>query len=742
MNKRFALLKLAMLAWSAMGIAAQEAEAVEEKKAITFAMAFRGEGPPLTRSPGRHDGWLDEHHFVWTETPPEKPSVSFKVDARTGERTPILETDQKPDGGRNSLQRTKDRTAEAWIQDGDLYVLQVEKGLTRRLTFSKGLETNPRFSPDGRWLAYTRDHNLYALEIESGLEKQLTADGSDTTYNGYASWVYYEEILGRSSKYRAFWWSPDSAKLLFMRFDDSPVPTFSIYHEEGVYGKVEVTRYPKPGDANPLVRMGVVAVADGATVWMDFDETRDAYLAWPFWTPDSRRLHVQWLNRDQNHLVIYECDSQSGAKKAIYEERQETWVEFFSDINYLEDGSGFLLRSDKDGRHHLYLHAMDGSLKARLTSGSLMVDSIEAVDGNAGKVYFRGRDEDTSGRYLYAVNLDGGDLVQITRAEGVHQVSLSPGFHYFLDNHSNFWSPRRTLLCRADGVILREMGDSRNPEAEDYRQAKIEYFKIPTSDGWELPAWWVVPDNFDREAQKRYAVIFRIYSGPAAPTVTNRYRWRWRDFYYANQDVITMSVDHRASGHFGKTGTANMYRKLGHWEVHDLVEAVKWLRTQGFIDSERVGITGGSYGGYMTLLALFKAPEYFTHGISVAPVTDWRLYDTVYTERYMDTPQANPEGYRDGSVLEAAKNLRGELLLMHGTIDDNVHFQQSLQLIDVLTNAKLPFELMIYPGSRHGVRQRGHMNDLHNRFWFRHFLGRPFAEPESGTQEPYHAGLD
>lgn len=742
MLKRFVFLKSALVMCSAMWITIPGAPAADDKKAITFAMAFRGEGPALTSRTGSHDGWLDDRHFVWVETPKGEQPHYFKVDARSGKRTPFGKPGADRDSGRDSLQRTADRGGEAWIQHGDLYYFKVNENLTRRLTFSKGIEKNPRFSPDGRWLAYTRDHNLFAMEIEGGLERQLTEDGRDTIYNGYASWVYYEEILQRSSKYCAFWWSPDSAKLIFMRFDDNPVPTFPLYREEGVYGNLEITRYPKPGEANPWVRMGVVDLSKGETVWMDFEEKQDAYLAWPFWTPDSQRLHVQWLNRDQNHLIIYECDTESGEKKAIYEERQQSWVEFFSDITYLENGAGFLLRSDKDGRHHLYFHAMDGSLEARLTSGSLMVDRIEAVDEKAGKVYFSGRDEDTGGRELFSVNLDGRDLTKITPSGGSHRVTISPDFSYFLDNCSDMWTPPRILLYRIDGSLLRELAQSHNPEADAYQKGVVEYFKIPTSDGLMLPAWWVIPEDLDRTAERKYAVIFRIYSGPAGPTVTNRYRWRWRDFYYAAQGVITISVDHRGSGHFGKRGIANMYRKLGHWELHDLVEAVKWLRQKPFIDPARVGITGASYGGYMTLLALFKAPEYFTHGVSAAPVTDWRLYDTVYTERYMDRPQDNPDGYREGSVLEAATQLKGKLLLVHGTLDDNVHFQQSLQLIDVLTNANIQFELMIYPGSRHGIRQRRHMADLHNKFWFRYFLGRPFAESETAPTLPYHAGLD
>ena len=691
----------------------------QAKKPVTKEMAFAGKGTRLTLTIDRHDGWFDADHYLWVVREGEQ-TKTYKVNAASGERTVF----EKPAVRGSNLQKAPDQMAEVWIEKGDLYHADLGSGVVRQLTRSDGEEKNPRFSPDGAWIAYTRNHNLFAMALETGLEVQLTADGSDTIYNGYASWVYYEEILGRSSRYRAFWWSPDSQKILFMRFDDSTVKTFPIYHTPGNYGELEVTRYPKAGEDNPQVRMGVVNIGSGDTVWMDYDETADHYIAWPFWLPDSKRLHVQWMNRDQDHLILYEHDVANGEKKPVYEEKQDAWVEFFNDILYLKDGSGFLLRSDKDGRHHLYLHNMDGSLRNRLTSGDWTVSQIMAIDQERASVYFTGDKENSTGKGLYAVGLNGRNFKTILPAKGNYRPLISPGFDYVLASWSDQQTPNQIRLHDIEGKVLRQLADSTNPQAASYKQAKVEMFTIPAPDGTPLPAWWMIPADLDRSGNTKYAVIFRIYSGPGSATVRDIYRWQWRDHWYANNGVITLSLDHRGSGHFGKAGIAKMYRRLGFLEIEDLAHGVEWLREKPFIDPTRIGITGHSYGGYITLLALAKAPDHFTHGVAGAPVTDWRLYDTVYTERYMDRPQDNPDGYREGNVMAFADQMKGELRLIHGTIDDNVHMQNSLQLVAELTKHGLLFEFMVYPGSRHGIRQRDHRMDSENAFWLRHFLNQ------------------
>ena len=704
---------------------------------LTYAQVFEYARPRLTKALPAIPGWADDRHYFELRTDStDKVQKLYRVDAETGDATLYLNPDDfRPQVPRrfsilHPSARTKDYRVLIFSRDHDLYCLNTETKRFRRLTANPGVERNPTLSPDGKFVAFTRDHNLYTIDLETGLEYQLTSDGSDSVYNGWASWVYYEEILGRPSRYRAFWWSPDSKRLCFLRFDDSPVPRFPIFHAGGTHGHLEWERYPKAGDPNPRVRLGIVGAEGGEIVWADFDENEDAYLAWPFWTPDGKTLTVQWMNRDQTDLVVYTVDIENGSKKPLYREHQDTWVEFLTDLTFLKDGSGFLVHSDVDGWKHLYLYGMDGKLRRRLTKGKWQVGSISLVDEDNGYVYFTADKGESWDTKLFRVKLSGGKVEQVTPESGTHRVRLSPKGSYLIDTWSDITTPSRMLLRRTDGSIVRLLGDSKKPEMDEYALGKTELFRIPIDDGYELPARWVLPPDFD--PGKRYPVILAIYGGPGMGTVRNAFPWSLREFYLAQQGAIVISIDHRGSGHFGKKGVAEMYRNLGKWEMHDWRLAMKWLLEKPFVDSTHVGITGGSYGGYATLMALTVDADVFTHGVSLYPVTDWKLYDTVYTERYMDTPEANPEGYAFGSVLTHADSLRGKLLIVHGTTDDNVHMQNTLQLIDKLQLLGKQFELMLYPEERHGIgRRRRHLSRLAVDFWIRNGFIRP--EEEKGA---------
>lgn len=688
-------------------------------------------------------GWLDAQRYLETRTAPDGERRLYAVQAADGSARilwdyPLMKQGlpQGADPARPAA-TTSDYRRAIYIAQGDLYLYESGTGAVRRLTASAEPEYNPRFSPDGRRLAYTRGGNLFAYDLESRLERQYTTDGSDTVYNGRASWVYYEEILGRASDYAAFWWSPDSNRLAFLRFDDGPVPVFPIYHSPGQHGTLERQRYPKAGDPNPYVRMGIVSVSDGRVVWTDFDPTADHYLAWPFWTPDSRTLMVQWMNRGQDTIRFYNCDPGTGAKRQIFEERQSAWVEFFEDVHYFRDGSGFLLRSNVDGWDHLYVYGPDGELKRRLTEGAFRVASIEAVDERGGLVYYTVRPETaTWDVHLMRIRLDGSGAQRLTTTAGQHRLRMAPEGAYFIDTVSDITKPARMTLHRGDGMLVRALGDSMSPDAARVRWARGELFTIPSGDGFDLPASWVLPPDFDPAQQ--YPVIFAIYGGPDAGRTYNAFP-SLQAHYWAQRGIITISVDHRGSGHFGKKGVALMHRNLGTWEIHDLTVAANWLRTKPFVAPDRIGIVGGSYGGYVTMMALTKAAGVFNYGQAGAAVTDWRLYDTVYTERYMDTPEENPEGYKNGAVLTWIDRYEGGLRITHGTIDDNVHMQNSLQVIDWLTSNNRPFELMLYPGSRHGIlpAQRAHSNREAHDFWVRNLLGgRLPQEPGEVTAQP------
>ncbi|MEW5901655.1 MAG: S9 family peptidase, partial [Acidobacteriota bacterium] len=570
---------------------------------------------------------------------------------------------------------------------------------------------------------FIRSNNLYTLDLETGLEYKITADGSDTIYNGWASWVYFEEILGRGSQYAAFWWSPDSRKIAFLRFDDSPVPTFPLFRSTGVHGELEVAHYPKSGDPNPKVKLGIATLPETKIVWADFDENADHYVAWPFWLPDCSRLTVQWMNRGQDNIKVFSVDLSTGAKTEILDEKQAAWVEFFEDLYFFKDGSGFLLRTDVDGWRHLCYYDLAGKLRTRLTSGEWQVGGIALIDEKNKRVYFSANKEKSTESNLYRVRLDGQSLERLTKGPGSHFTQVSPGGSYFLDTSTSIDHPSKQDLYRTDGTWVRNVDSSETPELKDYAVAKKELFNIPTPDGYNLPAYWILPPGFDEN--KKYPVLFQIYSGPGAPTVSNSYP-PVSSLYLAQEGIIIMSVDHRASGHFGKKGVALMHRNLGKWEMNDLIEAAKWLRQKPFVDPTKIGIAGGSYGGYTTCMALTYGADYFTHGIAGSSVTDWKLYDTVYTERYMDTPKENKEGYEFGSVMTHAKKLKGVLLLEHGDMDDNVHMQNTIQLIDALIDEGKIFEYMVFPNQRHGfgAKKRENASRRSVDFWFKHLLGR------------------
>jgi dipeptidyl-peptidase-4 len=730
---------IGLLCGTLRGLAGQQEPAAGAgKKSFTYDQVFggsmggrgeRGENG-ITGPLPEVTGWADDDNYLEVRTDPgdkQRKVYSVRVSDGSAKIYRDYSEIQKhlPAGfsAQASAAVTPDLTRFIFNRDNDLYFYDVSATQFRRLTATPSKEQNPHFSPDGKWIAYTRDNNLFAYDLQNAVEHQYTSDGSSTVYNGWASWVYYEEILGRASQYAAFWWSPDSTKLAYMRFDDSPVPQFPIYHADGQHGEMEMERYPKAGDPNPYVAMGIVDVNDGKTTWTDFEARADHYIAWPFWTADSKTLTVQWMNRGQDTIRFYNCDPPTGRKTMIFEEKQPSWVLFFEDIYYFKDGSGFLLRTDVDGWNHLYYYGNDGKLKRRLTAGNWGVTSIARVDEKGGYVYFmNGPEKKTWDTQLMRVKLDGTGLEQLTQGDGTHRCQVSPGAKYFIDTFSNVTTPSAMSLFQSDGKQLRNLGDSKTAATDQYAWGKAEIFTIPSGDGYDLPAYWVLPVNFS--PQRQYPVIFSIYGGPDAATVRNNWLGN-QPHYWAQRGVITISVDHRGSGHFGKQGVALMHRNLGKWEMADLIAAAKWLRSKPFVAKDKIGIAGASYGGYTTMMALFFGSDYFNYGQAGSSVTDWQLYDSVYTERYMDTPAENPEGYKNGAVLTWADRYKGGLRITHGTTDDNVHMQNSIQVIDWLTRNNKRFEMMIYPNSRHGIQmsQRAHLTRQAHDFWVNNLLG-------------------
>ncbi len=696
-------------------------------KKLTFEQVYMNQGEKLLKPLPTLSGWADDRNYYEV-----KEQKLFMVNAPSGKEHLVLDGAkyEKITAEGFNLLRSDDKTDDynrfLFVKDGDVFFFSLKENTLTRLTNTKESEENPTFSPDGGRVAYTRAGNLYVYDITSKKEKQLTSDGSGDILNGYASWIYYEEILGRISNYKVFWWSPDSRKLAFMRFDQSKVPVFPIYRADGIYGDLEKQRYPKPGYPNPEVKIGTADVATGGVEWIPLEDKDDHYLAFPMWNKKSSSVYFQWLNRGQDHLKILCWDLAAKKINIVYEEQQKTWVDLLDDgdLQLLENGD-LLVRSSKSGWFHIYYVSKDKNTRP-VTTGDWTVNSISLVNEKTQQVYFTARKEASTATDFYSSDFYGKKITRLTDQEGQHRVTVSPGGDYFIDEYSSVQFPTRVDLRTGNGKLLRQLGDSNTPVMATYDLAKKDLFRIKTTDGYELPAAWLLPPGFDKA--KKYPVVFSIYGGPGASSVLNffTYSGSLRDHFLAQQGIIVFSVDHRGSGHFGKKGMDLMHRCLGKWEMQDYIEAVKYLRTLPYVDNQRIGITGASYGGYVTALALSEASDYFQYGIAGASVIDWALYDSVYTERYMDTPQENPEGYKNASVLSYIdKYKNNSLLITHGTMDDNVHMQNTIQFVDKVEGAGKMFELMLFPGERHGSRSKRVIETkMELDFWLRKFFNK------------------
>lgn len=682
-------------------------------------------------------GWADNTHFLIQNYGNNSELITTSVNIKTGKGIAVTLPatthesliESLPDG--LSLNPpdvvSENYRAVIFIKDNDLFLFKKGEKELKRLTNDNTPEVNVRFSPDGNKIAYTKNKDLYVFDLVNLKEIRLTRDGNERIYNGYASWVYYEEILGRHSHYAAFWWSPDGSKIAYLRTDETDVPVFTLNRldePDGLHGKLEVVPYPKPGDSNPKVRMGIADVASATTVWVKTDYSSDQYIAWPFWTPDSRKLAVQILNRDQNHLQIILAEAVTGNYTTIYDESNKTWVEFREDVYVMKSGSGFLIRSYRSGWENLYHYGWDGRLIKQLTDFNFRVTSVERVDEGRGMVYFYATGPESTDSHLFNVCIDGRNLIRITQGNGTHKVSISPGGDYFIDTWNSVSDPGSIISYDKKGKKLKDIHKFESPASESVKNPGAELVKITTSDGlFKMPALITYPLNFD--PSEKYPVVFTIYGGPDYKNVYNR-RQPAVPSWYSQNGIITIAVDHRGSGQFGKLGLDYLYRSLGKWEILDYADAVAWLRTKPFVDDDRIGITGTSYGGYLTCLALTKGADYWTHGVAGMPVTDFRLYDNIYTERYMDTPEENPDGYKDGSALTYADRLKGKLYIYHADMDDNVHLQNSIYLISKLQDEGKSFRFMLYPNGRHGWggEKAFHSRNEANNFWIENFFGK------------------
>jgi dipeptidyl-peptidase 4 len=558
------------------------------------------------------------------------------------------------------------------------------------------------FSPDGTQVAFVRDNNIFVVDLDAGTEMQITYDGLDRhIINGTTDWVYEEEFAIT----KGFHWSPDGKNIAFMRFDESHVKEFWMVNYGNLYPDHHKFKYPKAGEDNSIVTIHLYNVETGQTIQVDTGEEQDIYLPRFQWTRDPSLLSVQRLNRHQNHLEILLADAASGKTRILYEETNHYYIEITNDLTFLNDGKHFIITSERSGFNHIYLYDLSGKLIRPLTSGNWDVTNFYGVDPKQDRIYYQAAKTSPMNREVYSVKIKGRDEKRIFGTEGTHNARFSASFDYFIGFRQSVSEPPYITVNKKDGKTLRvlETNEAFLEAISDYKLSPFEFFKFKTDEDVELNGWMIKPHDFD--PNQKYPVFIYVYGGPGSQTVLNtwgRATHLWFQML-AQKGYIIVSVDNRGTGARGEEFKKMTYLQLGKYETIDQIETAKYLANLPFVDQNRIGIYGWSYGGYMALLCLTKGSEYFNTGIAVAPVTSWRYYDNIYTERYMRTPQENPEGYDDNSPINFTDQLKGSLLLVHGTGDDNVHVENSIEMIDALVKSNKQFDLMLYPNRDHGI---------------------------------------
>ncbi len=615
----------------------------------------------------------------------------------------------------------------------DIVLLDLRSSEVVPVAVTDAEESSARFSPDGKWLAFVRENDIYVWNIDDRKEKRLTTDGTDTLLNGTVSWVYWEELLNRAD--RGYTWAPDSSGIAYLQSDESGVGEMHYVDFEPYLPRLIKQRHPKPGQANPRVRAGVVKLADAKTTWVDLGSYPYEYLARIQWLPDSERLAVQTLNRPQTTLDIFLANASSGEATHLMRETDDGWVNVHDDLYFVDNGNRFIWGSERDGYSHLYMFGIDGRLSHQITKGEWalnssggtpgMSQSVSYVDQDSGQIYFTALEKASTERHLYRINFDGSDMRRVTTTDGSHAIQFNPDGSYYLDASSALDRPPSLALHHTNGERSTMLADIGNTIPERFDLQKWEMFSIKARDGFEMPAMMLKPRFFDPD--KQYPVVTYVYGGPSAPTVVNAWQGGGRGYYHqllADSGVIVFFVDNRSAAGKSKIDANTILRQLyGPVELNDLLDGVAWLKSQPFVDADRVGVWGWSGGGAMTLQAMTSSGE-FAAGASVAPVSDWRYYDTIYTERYMKRPQDNEEGYNASSNARRAADLQGRLLLVHGTYDDNVHPQNSWAFSDGLIEAGITFDMMIYPMRKHGISDDAaqlHVYKSMHEFWQRNF---------------------
>jgi len=582
-------------------------------------------------------------------------------------------------------------TALAW--------LDLKSQAARTLVSGKAAIADPKISPNGKFVSFVRDHNVWLVNLADGKERAITQGGTEEIRKGELDWVYPEELEIKT----AYWWSPDSSTIAYLEMDERKVSQYPLVDFSSPSGEAELERYPVAGGANPVVRVLVVSVQGGEPRAMDIGAETDIYIPRVNWLNDSKHIAIQRLNRAQNTLDLLITNAATGKTRTALTESDPSWVNVGDDLYFFKDGKRFLWSSERTGYRHLYLYDLEGKLLGQITKGEWEVTSLNAVEESKGVVYFTATEKSPLKRHLYRVGVDGSGFARITKEEGTHDAVLAPSAAAFYDTYSNTAAPPRQDLYRADGSRIAVINENQVTELADYRLSPVEFLTVKSRDGVLLNASIIKPPNFD--AQKKYPVLVSTYGGPHAQVVRNVWggsSFLWHELM-AQKGYIVFLLDNRGSAGRGHVFETPLHLRLGAQELSDQRDGVQYLKSLPYVDAGRIGIWGWSYGGHMTLHAMFEAGDDFKAGFAGGPVTDWRYYDSIYTERYLGLPQKNEKGYRDSSPVKYAAQLKGKLLIAHGTGDDNVHFANTLTVINELIEAGKYVEVLAFPGRGHGV---------------------------------------
>jgi len=722
MNRRFLMqLTSAFVFIAVVFAAATPIEAQQTRKPLTVERIY-GPGPSLSGSLTQGLQWSPDGKLLSyvqrTGQGREAKTDIWVLEVASGARRLLLDsakiqalapsaaeqpgTSSQATGlGRISPQRyqwSPKGDALLFVSQGHLFWFDLKAETGKRLTAGKETTEDPKISPDGRWVSFVRQYNLWVVEVATGKTVQLTKDGREELMNAKLDWVYPEELDIRT----AYWWSPDSKQLAFLQMDERPVTRYPVVNFLTYTGETEMMRYPKAGDANPVVRVGVISVRGGRPRWMDIGTEKDIYIPRVEWLRDSKQIAIQRLNRGQTKLDLLVAEASTGKSRVILAEEDKYWINLSDDLYFFQDDKRFLWSSERSGFRHLYLYDISGKLLKQLTKGEWEATSVAGVDEKNGYVYFPATEKNPLERHFYRVSLDGTGMTRLTKEDGSHSISLSPDATHYIDTYSNVMTPARQDLHSTDGTRVLVINENKVPELADYGLAPVEYLKVRGADGTERYAMMLKPPDFD--PSKKYPVIVYTYGGPHAQVVRNG--WGAMSMWHqmmAQKGYIIFSLDNRGSAGRGHLFEAQVHRKLGENELADQLAGVAYLKSLPYVDGARIGIHGWSYGGYMTCYAMLNGGEAFKVGFAGAPVTDWRQYDTIYTERYMGLPKDNPEGYKQSSPVTHAAKLKGKLMIAHGTGDDNVHYANTVQLVEEFIKAGKYPEVFVYPGRGHGI---------------------------------------